>query len=39
MRPELATDPRCATIRNRAAHSAELVPEVRAALAVRNALE
>ena len=39
MRPELATDPRCATICNRAAHSAELVPEVRAALAVRNALE
>lgn len=38
-RPELARDPRCATMRSRAAHSAELVPELRAALAARNALE
>jgi crotonobetainyl-CoA:carnitine CoA-transferase CaiB-like acyl-CoA transferase len=38
-RPELATDPRCATMRSRAAHSAELVPEVRQALAARTALE
>jgi formyl-CoA transferase len=38
-RPELAGDPRCATMRSRAAHSAELVPEVRAALAARTALE
>src|SRR6266478_3944518 len=38
-RPELANDPRCATMRSRAAHTAELVPEVRAALAARTALE
>ena len=38
-RPELANDPRCATMRSRAAHAAELVPEVRAALAARTALE
>ena len=38
-RPELASDPRCATMRSRAAHAAELVPEVRAALAARTALE
>src|SRR6201982_2505210 len=38
-RPELARDPRCATMRSRAAHAAELVPELRAALAERNALE
>ena len=38
-RPELASDPRCATMRSRAAHAAELVPEVRAALAERTALE
>ena len=31
-RPELARDPRCATMRSRAAHAAELVPELRAAL-------
>jgi formyl-CoA transferase len=37
-RPELASDPRCATMRSRAAHAAELVPEVRAALAARTAL-
>jgi len=38
-RPELTSDPRCATMRSRAAHAAELVPEVRAALATRTALE
>jgi formyl-CoA transferase len=38
-RPELASDPRCATMRSRAAHAAELVPEVRAALAARSAFE
>ena len=38
-RPGLASDPRCATMRSRAAHSAELVPEVRTALATRTALE
>jgi crotonobetainyl-CoA:carnitine CoA-transferase CaiB-like acyl-CoA transferase len=38
-RAELAGDPRCATMRSRAAHAAELVPEVRAALAARTALE
>src|SRR5205814_2233925 len=38
-RPELASDPRCATMRSRAAHTAELVPELRAALAARTALE
>jgi crotonobetainyl-CoA:carnitine CoA-transferase CaiB-like acyl-CoA transferase len=38
-RPELANDPRCATMRSRAAHAAELVPELRAALAARTALE
>jgi crotonobetainyl-CoA:carnitine CoA-transferase CaiB-like acyl-CoA transferase len=38
-RTELAGDPRCATMRSRAAHAAELVPEVRAALAARSALE
>jgi len=37
--PELARDPRCATMRSRAAHAAELVPELRAALALRSALE
>ena len=35
-RPELARDPRCATMRSRAAHAAELVPELRAALAQRR---
>ena len=38
-RPELARDPRCATMRSRAAHAAELVPELRAARAARRALE
>src|SRR5215813_9529023 len=38
-RPELARDPRCATMRSRAAHAAELVPELRSALAGRTALE
>jgi crotonobetainyl-CoA:carnitine CoA-transferase CaiB-like acyl-CoA transferase len=38
-RPELASDPRCATMRSRAAHATELVPEIRAALATRSALE
>ena len=38
-RPELANDPRCATMRSRAAHATELVPEVRAALQARTALE
>jgi crotonobetainyl-CoA:carnitine CoA-transferase CaiB-like acyl-CoA transferase len=38
-RPELAHDPRCATMRSRATHAAELVPELRAALAARSALE
>jgi crotonobetainyl-CoA:carnitine CoA-transferase CaiB-like acyl-CoA transferase len=38
-RPELAHDPRCASMRSRARHAAELVPELRAALAERNARE
>jgi formyl-CoA transferase len=38
-RPELASDPRCASMRSRAQYAAELVPEVRAALAARSALE
>jgi formyl-CoA transferase len=38
-RPELASDPRCATMRSRAVHTAELVPELRAALAAHTALE
>ncbi len=38
-RPELATDPRCASMRSRAAHAAELLPELRAALAARGARE
>jgi formyl-CoA transferase len=38
-RPELADDPRCATMRSRAEHAAELVPEVRAALSARSAKE
>ena len=38
-RPELASDPRCVSMRSRAEHSAELVPEVRAALAAKTALE
>jgi crotonobetainyl-CoA:carnitine CoA-transferase CaiB-like acyl-CoA transferase len=38
-RPELATDPRCASMRSRAEHAANLLPELRAALAARTALE
>ncbi len=38
-RPELISDPRCATMRSRAVHAAELLPELRAALATRTALE
>ena len=38
-RPELARDPRCATMRSRAEHAADLVPKLRAALAERTALE
>ena len=38
-RPELATDPRCVSMRSRAEHAAELVPELRAALAQRSARE
>jgi formyl-CoA transferase len=38
-RPELARDPRCASMRSRAEHAAELVPELHAALAARTALE
>src|SRR5215212_7389280 len=36
-RPELALDPRCVSMRSRAEHAAELVPEIRAALAARSA--
>jgi crotonobetainyl-CoA:carnitine CoA-transferase CaiB-like acyl-CoA transferase len=38
-RPELAHDPRCASMRSRARHAAELVPELRVALAERSARE
>jgi crotonobetainyl-CoA:carnitine CoA-transferase CaiB-like acyl-CoA transferase len=38
-RPELAEDPRCASMRSRAEHAVSLVPEVRAALAAKSALE
>lgn len=38
-RPELASDPRCATMRSRAEHAAALVPELHAALKARTALE
>ncbi len=38
-RPELAADPRCVSMRSRAAHAAELLPELRAALAARGARE
>ncbi len=38
-RPELAEDPRCTSMRSRAEHAASLVPEVRAALAAKSALE
>jgi crotonobetainyl-CoA:carnitine CoA-transferase CaiB-like acyl-CoA transferase len=36
-RPELATDPRCVSMRSRAEHAADLLPELRAALAQRSA--
>ena len=38
-RPELAQDPRCASMRSRAEHAAELLPELRSALAARTARE
>src|SRR5204863_7369068 len=38
-RPDLASDPRCVSMRSRAQHAAELVPELRAALAARSARE
>ena len=38
-RPALATDPRCATMRSRAEHATDLLPELRTALAERTALE
>jgi len=38
-KPELAQDPRCASMRSRAEHAAELVPIVREALAAKSALE
>jgi crotonobetainyl-CoA:carnitine CoA-transferase CaiB-like acyl-CoA transferase len=38
-RPELAKDPRCISMRSRAEHAAELLPELRAELAQRNARE
>ena len=38
-RPELARDPRCVSMRSRAEHAAELLPELRGALAARTALE
>jgi crotonobetainyl-CoA:carnitine CoA-transferase CaiB-like acyl-CoA transferase len=38
-RPELASDPRCVSMRSRAEHAGDLVPEIRAALAARTALE
>ena len=38
-RPELARDPRCVSMRSRAEHAAELVPELRAILAERSARE
>jgi crotonobetainyl-CoA:carnitine CoA-transferase CaiB-like acyl-CoA transferase len=38
-RPELAQDPRCISMRSRAEHAAELVPELRATLAERSARE
>src|SRR3974390_3041782 len=36
-RPELAQDPRCASMRSRATYAAELLPELRSALAARSA--
>ena len=38
-RPDLISDPRCATMRSRAQHSATLVPELREALARKSARE
>lgn len=38
-RPELAQDPRCVSMRSRATHAAELLPELRSALAARTARE
>jgi formyl-CoA transferase len=38
-RPELARDPRCASMKSRATHAADLVPELRTALAARTARE
>jgi crotonobetainyl-CoA:carnitine CoA-transferase CaiB-like acyl-CoA transferase len=38
-RPALASDPRCASMRSRAEHAADLLPELRAVLAERTALE
>jgi len=37
--PELAADPRLDTMKKRAAHTAEIVQEIRAALATRTAVE
>ena len=38
-RPELAADPRCVSMRSRAEHAGELVPQLRTALAERSARE
>ncbi|HUN41362.1 MAG TPA: CoA transferase [Acetobacteraceae bacterium] len=38
-RPEMARDPRCATMRSRAEHAADLLPELHAALTEHTALE
>jgi crotonobetainyl-CoA:carnitine CoA-transferase CaiB-like acyl-CoA transferase len=38
-RPDLAADPRCVSMRSRAQYAAELLPELRAALAAKTALE
>jgi crotonobetainyl-CoA:carnitine CoA-transferase CaiB-like acyl-CoA transferase len=38
-RPDLPADPRCVSMRSRAQHAAELLPELRAALAAKTALE
>jgi crotonobetainyl-CoA:carnitine CoA-transferase CaiB-like acyl-CoA transferase len=37
--PELAADPRFDTVKKRAAHAAEIVPKLRAALQARTAIE
>ncbi len=37
--PELAADPRFDTVKKRAAHAGEIVPKIRAALAIRTAVE